>query len=510
MFDLGDPKLSIQYSGPWSTSVFENYRRKIDAFASYGNTFAFLAGNEVVFQPGESISASFVKAAVRDTKAYIKAKGYNIPVGYAGADVPAQPKMMDYLNCQSVEDSVDFYGLNSYSWCGESNMEASNFNSLLQYSSYSVPFLFTEYGCNSAGSPRPFTEILSIYGPDLENVLSGAIVFEFHQEWNLYGLVNISSNGERTLLPDYYSYQTQIKKVNPNRLKMSEYTKTYPLQNCPAVTEPNNLASAYNWLSAAYPLPPTPNNDECQCMYQQSKCRTNKSFLDFTVESRPYRDAIENYKLSICPGENCYPVGVAPQYGVYGVWSMCNPYEQLTFAMNVYYEQGHGCDHTTIPAGISQEDSYAGANCTALPLNYNSYSLVYPAADPITGEPITNPGNNCVGGQQLCGETCYNPQQSCCVDNSLSAGKCTGTSAGTGPSSTGSAPTGPVTTSGSNSPTTSGNNAAVTENDTPRTSSAEDTDIGSVGTSTVERAQSNAESMMIPTIMLLSCVLAMI
>lgn len=106
MFDLGDPKLSIQYSGPWSTIVFENYRRKIDAFASYSNTFAYLAGNEVVFKEGESISASFVKAAVRDTKAYIKARGYNIPIGYAGADVPAQPKMMDYMNCGSVEDSV--------------------------------------------------------------------------------------------------------------------------------------------------------------------------------------------------------------------------------------------------------------------------------------------------------------------------------------------------------------------------------------------------------------------
>lgn len=63
-----------------------------------------------------------IKAAARDLKAYRDSKGYRtIPVGYSAADIAElRPMLQDYLTCGgNASDSVDFFSLNSYEWCGE-------------------------------------------------------------------------------------------------------------------------------------------------------------------------------------------------------------------------------------------------------------------------------------------------------------------------------------------------------------------------------------------------------
>jgi len=63
-------------------------------------------------------AAPFVKAAARDTKAYMKSKGGRyVPIGYSAADIASiRPMFQNYLACGPVEDTIDFFAVNIYEW----------------------------------------------------------------------------------------------------------------------------------------------------------------------------------------------------------------------------------------------------------------------------------------------------------------------------------------------------------------------------------------------------------
>jgi hypothetical protein len=63
-------------------------------------------------------AAPYIKAAVRDTKAYMKAKGGRyIPMGYSAADIASiRPMFQDYLACGDPADAIDFFAVNIYEW----------------------------------------------------------------------------------------------------------------------------------------------------------------------------------------------------------------------------------------------------------------------------------------------------------------------------------------------------------------------------------------------------------
>jgi 1,3-beta-glucanosyltransferase GAS1 len=71
--DLGLPvNGSINRNAPaWSTNLLDQYIKTIDAFAKYNNLLAVNIGNEVITTPQTTNIAPFVKAAARDTKAYL-------------------------------------------------------------------------------------------------------------------------------------------------------------------------------------------------------------------------------------------------------------------------------------------------------------------------------------------------------------------------------------------------------------------------------------------------------
>jgi 1,3-beta-glucanosyltransferase GAS3 len=92
------------------------------------------------------------------------------------------------------------------------------------FSNTSVPVFFSEYGCIKP-APRVFTEVPVIYGPLMTPVLSGGMVYEYSEEPDDYGLVQINSNGSAQILPDYDTLQKQFNTLNIT------YLQDLPAQN---------------------------------------------------------------------------------------------------------------------------------------------------------------------------------------------------------------------------------------------------------------------------------------
>jgi hypothetical protein len=187
--DLSEPGISINRDNPsWDSQMLTRYTSVIDAFANYTNVIGFFAGNEVTNAANNTAASAYVRAAVRDLKAYVKAKSYTKYIGYATSDdANIRENVANYFNCGDQSTAIDFYGYNIYSWCGDSSYTLSGYDQrTAEFSSYSVPAFFAEYGCNQP-SPRTFTEVQALFGSNMTGVFSGGIVYEWFQETNNYG-----------------------------------------------------------------------------------------------------------------------------------------------------------------------------------------------------------------------------------------------------------------------------------------------------------------------------------
>ncbi|KAL2829003.1 Glucanosyltransferase-domain-containing protein [Aspergillus cavernicola] len=358
--DLSSPSESIIRSDPkWDYNLYTRYASVVDELSQYSNVIGFFAGNEVSNDPKTTGASAFVKAAVRDMKRYIKAKNYRtMGVGYAtNDDSSIRVDMADFFNCGSEEESIDFWGYNVYSWCGDSNYEKSGYKSRTdEFRDYSVPVFFAEYGCNEV-TPRKFTEVEALYGDQMADVWSGGIVYMYFQEANNYGLVSIDNGNVKTR--DDYSYLSkQLASATPTGTQKEAYKPTNTaLQSCPAVDN--------NWQATASPLPPSPNADLCTCMAKSLTC-TAKSDISSKLLSSTFSSVCGYQGGKFCDGVN----GNATT-GEYGAYSVCTPEQQLAFAMNQYYEdqvdQGNSQDACDFDgAATSQSTTEPTSACSSL------------------------------------------------------------------------------------------------------------------------------------------------
>ena len=85
---------------------------------------------------------------------------------------------------------ADFFSLNVYEWCGVSDFDKSGYSMLQQNASdYNIPIFVSETGCRKP-RPRLFADQASIFSKDMDGTWSGAIVYEWIEETNNYGLIN--------------------------------------------------------------------------------------------------------------------------------------------------------------------------------------------------------------------------------------------------------------------------------------------------------------------------------
>lgn len=255
------PNGALNRAAPWTTYdylYFQQVFGVIEAFKNFDNVLGFFAGNEVINQAATWLAPAYVRAVVRDMKDYIaKNAPRAIPVGYSAADVrPILTDTAHYFECDlqnSTNSRIDFFGLNSYSWCGGATYQSSGYNVLTEdFSNATVPVFFSEYGCNAV-TPRRFSEVQALYGKQMDQVFSGGLVYEWTQEANNYGLVKI--NGDKvTLLIDYDNLEKQFNKLDMSRLtsENSAQTSVKPETCSPSIITSGQLLNSWS-------LPPTPS-----------------------------------------------------------------------------------------------------------------------------------------------------------------------------------------------------------------------------------------------------------
>ncbi|KAI9648266.1 hypothetical protein NHQ30_002898 [Ciborinia camelliae] len=241
----------------WNQSQYNAFGKVMDAFAKFDNTLGFFIGNEVIAMNNQSLAAPFIKAAARDMKAYRTSKGYrDIPIGYSAADIAElRPMLQNYLACgTNASESIDFFGLNAYEWCGNSDFSTSGYKTLNTYAEgYNIPIFFSETGCNTV-KPRTFQDQAAILGSEMDDQWSGAIVYEWIEEANNYGLISYGPTVAATVAasgvaggysragtptpvsPDFANLQSQWSTLTPTGVASSAYSPNVTPPACPAST----------------------------------------------------------------------------------------------------------------------------------------------------------------------------------------------------------------------------------------------------------------------------------
>lgn len=252
--DLPTPTDSINRANPkYTMALFDHYSSVIDSFAKYNNTLSFTAGNEVMNDPETTSAAPFVKAIVRDLKGFRDARGYRkIPISYTSGDVPKlQLPAKSYLACGDQATTIEMYGMNVYSWCGNSTYQVSGYDDVYtQFQDINIPVIFSEVGCKQRGA-RTFEEVATILGSVFPATFSGVIVYEWLQDTNEYGLVeypNSDGTGFPSTLADYSNLASVYTTASPVSTALDLYT--------PSNTPPACPTSNSKWpLSGAEALP---------------------------------------------------------------------------------------------------------------------------------------------------------------------------------------------------------------------------------------------------------------
>lgn len=327
--DLSEPLLSINRDTPqWNVDLYNRYTQVIDVMAKYSNTLGFFAGNEVSNQKNNTLASAFVKAAVRDSKAYIKAKNYrSIGVGYAtNDDADIREDLANFFDCGNRTEAIDFWGYNIYSWCGDSSFEKSGFDvRTKEFEKFDVPVFFAEYGCNTP-RPRLFTEVGTLYGSKMSGVWSGGIVYMYFEEANEFGLATVDGD-KVTTNKDFDNLSSQIAKATPSGVQMNSYTPTNTkAATCPSVNS--------DWRAPSDPLPPPVNAQLCSCMSNSVACAVADN-----VAEKDY-GTLFGVACGAQGGKFCAGINrnVTSDGGSFGAYGMCSSKDQLNFALNAYYE----------------------------------------------------------------------------------------------------------------------------------------------------------------------------
>ncbi|CAE6420719.1 unnamed protein product [Rhizoctonia solani] len=322
---------SLDRSSPaWTTNLLDLYIGTIDIFSKYNNVLAYNIGNEVVTETNNTVAAPFIKAAARDTKAYLKSKGSSALVGYASTDGSGwRDPLANYLACDQESDSLDIYGLNNYRWCGAGSFEGSYSSVQQSFENYPVATYFSEFGCVSQ-PPRLWTEATALFSSQMTPVWSGGLAFSYFPAVGGYGMVTLSSDNKTITTSDDF---TRLQNVLSNITFVNEPTQSSASQS----TYPACVTADSNFLASST-LPPTPNTATCDCIAKNSfSCLYSPTTQAGISGLGSLLDT--GCQLLGQAGGSCNDIAGNGQNGTYGPLSGCSPSTKLSYVFSQYYER---------------------------------------------------------------------------------------------------------------------------------------------------------------------------
>lgn len=282
LVDLLAPNSAINRAHPlWHTELLGRYKAVVDNLHTYNNLLGFIAGNEVVTGTHDSGAAPFVRAAVRDTRRYMRQQGYRpVPIGYASNDDEATriPSLQYFTRASESSSAIDtdndgdrgitdFYGINMFEWCGYLTFATSGFRArTVEFASLPVPVFLSEFGCTSV-RPRPFTETEALYGVEMAQVWSGGVAYELFENANHHGVAEEVPNGAVHKLGEFDVLSQRYRMAAPRGQSEEDVRKA--LHRAP-LPPPPPLQST-TWAASAE-LPPTPSEEKCRCVGEMLSC----------------------------------------------------------------------------------------------------------------------------------------------------------------------------------------------------------------------------------------------
>lgn len=379
IIDLALPgNSSINRAEPvWDTALQTVYLETIDAFSKYDNVLAYSVANELVTQSNLTAAATFLKAAVRDTKAYLKSTNQekilittSLIDGATGPNALRQ-RLANYIVCGDEATSIDLYGHNTYSWVEPSSLQESGWGDFVNdFADYPVPVYLAEFGYvpgSGSGNPeqRNWEEVAALFSTPMTDVVSGGSAFGYFPKLSSaqgkdYGLVDL--NGDIvTVRGGWTDLKDQFARANPP-------TNVPSGNNAPAYPQCQQPTDNFH---ANPTLPPTPDPKYCSCLQTNSwPCQATRA----SANSPELLGLLLGQTCSYISqaGGSCDELNANGETAVYGNVSFCAPHQRLSWAMSRYYElqnyTASACDfagNATLPRGpvtnATSEDIFESA-----------------------------------------------------------------------------------------------------------------------------------------------------
>lgn len=257
--DLATVWQSIHRVEPQRTrEIYDTWTTTVDNFAEYDNVLFLTISNEVLDADCKQAlvyiatrplndtdilvakdAAPYIKAAVRDIKAFRNARGYRpLPIIYTSTDdEDIRALTGEFLACGDEDDAIDAFGINVYSWCGESSFYEAGYDTIYEeFQDLNIPVLFSETGCNPDKGDRKFPDVQAMLGSVLQAVFSGVVVYEWAMHENDYGIVEYPSaegKGFPSTLAEYNSLASVFSSMKPSGTSRTSYTPSNSAPECP-------------------------------------------------------------------------------------------------------------------------------------------------------------------------------------------------------------------------------------------------------------------------------------